>query len=259
MSHFDLFQVLLIFSIGLTNAFLIRIFSKEQATTAFVATIRSLVQLLLLGFVLQVIFDHDSWPTKILALFLMIFNGSYTLKKRSPNSQENLFFFFAIMSLSAFPGILMAYFLLDYEYFSQPFFLIPFVGMLVGNSLTGLTLGINGLYEDISKSKKEIIFKLSYNYSQLEVAKGFFSRSLKTGLTPILNLMLIVGIVSIPGLMTGQMMVGTSPFLSARYQYFLIIAIETTVIVCLLLYYFFLGIKMRTNEYYLMEIVDESY
>lgn len=259
MDNLELYQVGVIFAIGFANAFLIRIFSREQATTALIATVRSLIQLLLLGFALQLIFDNNSWPVKIFALCLMIFNGSYTLKKRATNSKEKLWVYFSIMFISTLPGVLMAYWLLDFTYFSKPFFIIPFVGMLVGNSLTGLTLGINGLYEDITRSKKEIIFQLSYNYTQFDVAKTFFRRSLKNGLTPILNLMLIVGIVSIPGLMTGQMMAGTSPFLSARYQYFLIIAIETTVIVCLLLYYLVLGIRMKTNEFYLMEIVDESH
>ena len=235
------------------------LFSKTQAKVAVTATIRSLIQLLLLGFFLQLIFDNDSWWVKLLTLLLMIFNGSYTLKKRTVFKGESVFSYFVIMIIATSPGVLLAYFLLGEEYFSRPFFLIPYVGMLIGNSLTGLTLGVNGLFEEIQRSKKEIISKLSLNFSQKEAIKDVFKLSIKNGLTPILNMMLVVGIVSIPGLMTGQMMAGASPFLSARYQYFLIIVIETTIIVCLLLYYFYLTLKMKSNEFFLMEIIDESH
>lgn len=259
MQQLEWIQVLIIFIIGIVNAILVGLFSKTQAKIAVLATIRSLLQLLLLGFFLQLIFDHGVWWMKALTLILMIFNGSYTLQKRTVFKGESLFSYFIIMLISTAPGILLAYLLLGEEYFSRPFFLIPYVGMLIGNSLTGLTLGVNGLYEEIKRSKKEIFLKLSFNYTQTEAIKDVFKLSIKNGLTPILNMMLIVGIVSIPGLMTGQMMAGASPFLSARYQYFLIIAIETTIIVCLLLYYVHLSIKMKSNEYFLLEIIDESH
>lgn len=259
MQQLDWLQVFIIFCIGLVNAILVGLFSKTQSKVAVIATIRSLIQLLLLGFFLQIIFDNDNWWIKLLTLLLMIFNGSYTLKKRTIFKGGNVFSYFVIMVISTFPGIILAYLLLGEEYFSRPFFLIPYIGMLIGNSLTGLTLGVNGLFEEILRSKKEIISKLSYNYSQKEAIKDVFKLSIKNGLTPILNTMLIVGIVSIPGLMTGQMMAGASPFLSARYQYFLIIAIETTIIFGLLLYYFYLNLKMKSNEFFLMEIIDESH
>lgn len=256
MSELDVSQVLIIFLIGLVNASLIHLFSKEDSKLSLIATIRSLVQLLLLGFILQLLFDNDSWLIKLLAMVLVIFNGSFTLKKRAKQSHESILTYFVIISLGVIPGLALAYFILDEQYFSKPFFFIPFTGMLVGNSLTGLTLGINGLYDDIKRSKQNIIYELSFNISSIEVSKSFFQRSLTTGLTPILNMMLIVGIVSIPGLMTGQLMSGISPFMSARYQYFLIIAIQSTIIICLLLYYSYFIIKLKKDKYFLVELVD---
>lgn len=258
MQNLDWIQVSVIFSLGLVNALMIGLFSVEQSKTAVVATIRSLGQLLLLGFFLQLIFDHDSWPMKILVILIMVFNGSYTLRKRTSSPVDTVWSFFVIMLISVLPGIILAVTLLDYEYYARPFFLIPFVGMLIGNSLTGLTLGINGFYDEVKRSRREIIMNLSFNMSQYLACKEYFKNSLKSGLTPVLNLMLVVGIVSIPGLMTGQMMAGASPFLSARYQFFIIIAIETTVIVCLLLYYAWLAVKMNKNEMLLMDLLNDA-
>jgi putative ABC transport system permease protein len=259
MQNLDWIQVLVIFSLGILNAVLIGLFSSSQSKIALIATLRSIVQLLLLGLVLEFAFGYDSWLMKIFIIALIIFNASFTLKKRINNNIDSLWAYFIIMLISIIPSIILVIALLDYEYYAKPFFLIPFVGMLVGNSLTGLTLGINGFYDDIKKSKKVIFTNLSFNMSQYIACKSYIKNSMQTGLTPILNSMLIVGIVSIPGLMTGQMISGVSPFLSARYQFFIIIAIETTVIMCLLLYYCWVAVKMTNNDMLLVELLNEDY
>ena len=108
MQNLDWVQVSVIFSLGLVNALMIGLFSVEQSKTAVVATIRSLGQLLLLGFFLQLIFDHDSWPMKILVILIMVFNGSYTLRKRTSSPVDTVWSFFVIMLISVLPGIILA-------------------------------------------------------------------------------------------------------------------------------------------------------
>jgi len=258
MPQLEISDVLLILSLGIINAILISFYAVDQFKQSVIAAIRSFAQLLFLGLILQYIFDYDSWFVKTLTVLVMVFNASYTMKGRITAIHERMLNLYWVLLISILPAILFSYLLFSENYFSTPSFFIPFVGMLIGNSLTGLTLGINTIYAELKKSKREINFELCYNLSAQEVAKKYFQHSLKTGLTPILNTMLTVGIVSIPGLMTGQMMAGASPFLSARYQYYLIIAIQTTVIVALVLYFLSMQWKMRKNEFFLLEVLDEN-
>lgn len=259
MPQLEIQDVVFILLLGIINAILISFYAKDQFKHTFVAAFRSFAQLLFLGLILQYIFDYDSWWLKVLTVIVMVFNASFTMKGRITAVQEKMRNLFVVLLISILPAIVFSYFLLSSKYFNTPSFFIPFIGMLIGNSLTGLTLGINTIYDEIKRSRRDIIVELSFNLSQTYVAKKYFRHSLKTGLTPIINTMLTVGIVSIPGLMTGQMMAGASPFLSARYQYFLIIAIQTTVISSLILYFSLLKWKMRKNNFFFIEVLDETH
>lgn len=258
MQNLELKQLLIIFSIGLINSTLILTFSKEQFKEALIATFRSLVQLMILGLILEKIFIMDNWLSKFLAVLFILMVGAKTLHKKVNSVFSSYFDLFFSLLISILLPLIISYMMLDLKFFSHPSFFIPFVGMLVGNSLTGLNLGLRNFYEDLIKNKDEIITFLSFGANPKEAVSDLVVRAMKNGLTPIINTMLVVGIVSIPGLMTGQMMAGANPFLSARYQFFLIIMIQSTVLLGLFAYFLFIFIKVRSDKKIILKYIGEE-
>jgi putative ABC transport system permease protein len=95
---------------------------------------------------------------------------------------------------------------------------IPLLGMVLGNSLTGVSLAMDSLLTDLDEHKDRIEMELSLGASRWEAARDPLSEAVRRGMIPILNSMTVVGIVSLPGMMTGQILEGASPLSAVKYQ-----------------------------------------
>jgi putative ABC transport system permease protein len=258
MQVLELKELILIFLVGVLNSLAIMWFAREQFKESLLAVFRSLIQLLILGLVLEQIFELGTWPAKIIAVIFIVLVGARTLKQRIESPHTSYLLVSTSMFLSILPAIGVAALVLDYEHFSKPSFFIPYVGMLVGNSLNGLNLGMRNFYKELRADKDKIIYLLSFGANDNEAISEQYHNGLKNGLTPIINVMLIVGLVSIPGLMTGQMMAGANPLLSARYQYFLMITIQSTVLTGILVYFVMVAGQLKKKENFILKLIGEE-
>lgn len=112
----------------------------------------------------------------------------------------------ALISISVGGGvtlILVSQFVLDVDPWFSPRFIIPLAGMVFANAMTSLSLAVERLNSEIK------------NGASYEQARGI---AFQTALIPIINSLFAVGLVSLPGMMTGQILSGVSPFIAARYQ-----------------------------------------
>jgi putative ABC transport system permease protein len=100
----------------------------------------------------------------------------------------------------------------------EPQYLIPLMGMCLGNTLTGLSLCIDSLLESFSERRHEVELLLSLGANRWEAARGMVQAAVRRGMVPILNAMTVVGIVSLPGMMTGQILAGADPLEAVKYQ-----------------------------------------
>jgi putative ABC transport system permease protein len=191
------------------------------------ASARGFFQLSILGHILTWIFKYNNFSTLLMVFIFMIVIASWTAIKRIKRNHKGVFIvtFFSIF----FTGIITISFTLLLALPQDPWYnvqnAIPLIGMILGNSLTGISLTLDKFTNDLIVSKSIIEDHLSIGATRFEAAKNILADSLQTGLTPILNSMMVVGLVSIPGIMTGQILAGENPFLASKFQIIILLII----------------------------------
>ena len=100
----------------------------------------------------------------------------------------------------------------------DPQYVIPIVGMLLGNCINGISLAMNSILTSFVESSREIELLLSFGANTYEATARLLREAVRTGAMPQLNGMAIIGIISIPGMMTGQILGGSAVLQAARYQ-----------------------------------------
>lgn len=169
------------------------------------AMFRMLIQLLLIGYVLTFIFDSDSSLIVLLILIFMVLVSSW-ISLRTVSSKPKELYLSAFVSIGVGGGLTLFFItqsVVELPVWYEPRYLIPLAGMTFANSLTGLSLAAERFEAEIKRD-------VSYE----EARKIAF----KASLIPVVNSLLAVGIVALPGMMTGQILSGISPLIAVRYQ-----------------------------------------
>ncbi|HEX6199681.1 MAG TPA: iron export ABC transporter permease subunit FetB [Thermoanaerobaculia bacterium] len=186
----------------------------------FVAALRTVVQLLLVGLVLQWVFSLSRWYLVVaLGLVMALVAGATAVRRterRYPGIWAN-----AVLSvwLSSWTIAAAALFgIVDVEPWYRPQYAIPLLGMILGNTLNGISLGLDRLGEDLATRRGEVEGLLALGATRWEAARAPVRRSVRTGMVPIVNAMMVAGIVSLPGMMTGQLLAGVDPVEAVKYQ-----------------------------------------
>jgi putative ABC transport system permease protein len=187
-----------------------------------VAGVRTVVQLLLLGLVLEYLFT-SAHPILIGVLMLVMLSvAGYEVMSRQYRRFRGIWGYglgTSAMFLSAFTLTLFTLNLvISPEPWYRPQYAIPLLGMMLGNTMTGVALTLDRLTQSAWQQRNIIEQRLMLG-QEWRVAIGDITRdSLRTGLIPIVNAMGAAGIISIPGMMTGQVLAGSSPLDAAKYQ-----------------------------------------
>ena len=186
-----------------------------------IASIRMIVQLALVAVVLKFIFAQTSplW-TVLFAAVMAVAAGAEVVMR-----QERRFKGWRAMLLSSSPafaaGLLTTFIALAVIQPSPwyaPRFLLPILGMIVGNAMSGVALVLDTATASAARERQSIEARLALGATRFQAFEDTLRRSLRTGLMPILNQMAAAGIVSLPGMMTGQILAGIDPVEAAKYQ-----------------------------------------
>jgi putative ABC transport system permease protein len=205
-----------------------------------VGAIRSFVQLMVIGYILQFIFDLNRWYLVILMLMIMLTAAGTNAFKRQQSRWKKLFW---IITTAIAIGSVIVLFLvigvvLKVKPWYLPQYLIPLAGMIIGNSMVGAALAANRLATDLQQHRGEIELALSLGATARQAAQPYLKDSLKTSMMPTISSMMTVGLVQLPGMMTGQIIAGTNPNAAVRYQivvvYMISAATAITVIIIVL-------------------------
>ena len=178
---------------------------KMKTRASMYAVLRMLIQLMLIGYVLVFIFKTDSSLIVMSVLFVMLVSASWISLRTIdiPLKQLYLKSFASIVVGGGFVLILVTQFVLSLDPWFEPSFMIPLAGMIFANSMNAVSLAGERLEAEMTRD-------IEYNSAR--------NIALKASLIPITNALLAVGLVSLPGMMTGQILSGVSPFTAARYQ-----------------------------------------
>ena len=187
-----------------------------------VAGMRTVVQLLLLGLVLKYLFESEHPILIGLIAMVMLAVAGYEVMSRQQRAFSGLWGY-GLGTLSMFvSSFTITLFVLNAIVAPQPWYLpqyaIPLLGMMLGNTMTGVALTLDNLTTSAWQQRAVIEQRLMLGQDWHTAIRDISRQSLRTGLTPIVNAMGAAGIISIPGMMTGQVLAGSSPFDAAKYQ-----------------------------------------
>lgn len=183
-------------------------------------TARCVVQLLIMGYALGWIFAVDRLDLVLLIVAIMCVFASTTATRRTPNvSDFPVAIAFASMAASTYLVMLVVCgVIVRGEPWYTARMVIPISGMILGNAVNGQALAIDRLYAGVRARGAEVEALLALGATPWEAVRDCVGEALRSGMTPTINSLMVVGIVSIPGMMTGQILGGADPREAARYQ-----------------------------------------
>lgn len=207
------------------------------------ATLRMCVQLLLVGYVLQFIFQLDHPLPILLLLGLMVLIAARNAVRRPTHTYAGAHLHGMIsMVCSAFLVLAVGtQAVIGVDPWYSPRYLIPLCGMLLGNSLTGISLALDNLLETLKQRRDQIEADLALGATRWEAARIPIADAVRRGMIPTINAMMVMGIVSLPGMLSGQILGNEPPETAVRYQILIMFMISATVALgcislCLLAY-----------------------
>ncbi|MFP4064295.1 MAG: ABC transporter permease [Bacteroidales bacterium] len=193
----------------------------------FISAGRMTGQLFLMGILLVYLFRWDNPWLNIAWVIVMMFFACFAAMV---NSKISFRHFFAPVFLSYFAGagLVLLFFnivVIDYENVFTARLMVVVGGMLLGNSLNGTVIGISNYYKSIREDNKRYLYLLSLGANQQEALLPYFRDAMLAAMRPFLANMATMGIVSLPGMMTGQILGGADPQTAIKYQIAIVLAI----------------------------------
>ena len=185
-----------------------------------VAVLRSFLQLTAVGYVIQAIFDSDSLWLVAALLAVMVAFGSFTARGRAravPGALGPI-----ALGLSAAAAITLGLVLALGVFEPEPRYLVPVGGMVIGNAMTAAAVALNRLADEVRSSRLEIEATLSLGATAAEAARGLVTRSLRSGMIPLIDSTKTTGVVFFPGTMVGMLLAGAEPIDAVRLQLILL-------------------------------------
>ena len=177
----------------------------NNKTEIIYATSRMLVQLLIIGYFLIFLFEEKNSSIGLAIVLFMIIVSTWIALRNTEDKSLNHYFkiLLSIFISGIIHLILIIYFVLDLETVYEPRYVIPIAGMIFANTMNALSLAIERFEKE---SSRDISF-----IKAREIA-------FKACMIPQINALLAVGLVSLPGMMTGQILSGIDPLIAVRYQ-----------------------------------------
>lgn len=202
------------------------------------AAIRTVVQLILIGYLLEWIFDIDSAPALAGVLAVMVLAAGQAAVRRSSRTFRGAYL--RGFGTLAITGLLTTFTVtgavVRVDPWHDPQYVIPLLGMVLGNTLTGISLCLDALLESLSARRDEVEAALSLGATRWEAAREPLKAAVRRGMIPVINSMTVVGIVSLPGMMTGQILAGADPLEAVKYQIVVMFMLAaSTAMACILM------------------------
>ncbi len=187
-----------------------------------IAAIRTTVQLLLIGHVLRLLFAHAHLGFVVLISMVMLAAAGREVMTRQRRQLQGIHRWLigaGSMFLSSFTVTLLALtVIIGRDPWYAPQYSIPLLGMLLGNTMSGVALAMDRMTETLWLQRAVIEQRLLLGQTAAEAVADVRRQAIRSGMMPVLNSMATAGLVSLPGMMTGQILGGSSPLDAVHYQ-----------------------------------------
>jgi putative ABC transport system permease protein len=185
-----------------------------------VAVFRSFVQLTAVGYVIQAIFDSDSLVLVVALLAFMVTFGAWTARGRAKTVPRS--FVPLLIALATAATVTLVLVLVLDVFDAKARYLVPVGGMVIGNAMTAAAVALNRLGDEVRDRAALIEATLSLGATSRQASAGLVSRSLRSGLIPLIDQTKTTGMVFFPGAMVGALLGGASPVNAVRLQLILL-------------------------------------
>ena len=190
--------------------------------STLIAAVRTTVQLLLIGIVLKAIFASQAIAWILLITVVMLLAAGREVMVRQKRRLSGIWGF-AVGTGSMFVStfaitIVILIMVIGTQPWYTPQYAIPLLGMMLGNTMTGIALGMDYLSNSAWQHKSIIEGRLALGQDWQQAIADIRRDSMRTGMMPMINAMAAAGLVSLPGMMTGQILAGSPPLEAVKYQ-----------------------------------------
>lgn len=202
------------------------------------AAARTFIQLSLIGYVLATLFAIDNPLLVAAVVAFMCYIAAREARGRAPNvPRYPIALAFAALAASTYlVATMVCVLIITPEPWYTARIALPIAGLLLGNAMTGIALSVDRLFAEVRTRADEVETWLALGATPHEAVVACEREAMRAGMTPILNAMMVVGLVSMPGIMTGQILGGVDPLVAARYQIVVMFMIAAAVAIgCLIL------------------------
>ncbi|MDD3858950.1 MAG: ABC transporter permease [Bacteroidales bacterium] len=242
----ELLKLIIGFSVMIIPIAIFMYYRVRLIKDLIISTLRMIVQLVLVAVYLEWIFKlNNAFINSAWVIIMVLISSGTSIKRIKVNAKT----FFIPFSLAILVSLIIidAFFIgliirLDYIFDARYF--IPISGMILGNSLNHNIVGLSTYFDGLKQKKELYYFILTNSGSQKLAVRPFIQEALVKGINPLLAGMSVMGLISLPGMMTGQILGGASPATAIKYQIMIMIAIFVGCVLSLTLSLWYANVKI---------------
>ncbi|KAF9130623.1 hypothetical protein BGW39_002853 [Mortierella sp. 14UC] len=187
----------------------------------FISATRCVVQLTIMGTVLQTIFDAKN-PIFVMLMALLLITLGTNEAVFNVSKRRHIYMFPSVLVSMGCSCLIIGTFgtrlAMGVDPLHSPKEFIPALGMLLGNTMTAISLGLDQCLSQLSENKERIELYLSMGATRWEACRPIAIEAMRRAMLPTINQMSIIGLISIPGMMTGQLIAGASVMNAVKSQ-----------------------------------------
>jgi putative ABC transport system permease protein len=181
-----------------------------------VATIRSFIQLTAIGYVIKLIFDQNKLVFVVALVAAMVLFGAITARRRARGVPRAFWPLLIALALAGSATLVLVVALGVFK--AQARYLVPVGGMVVGNAMTAAAVALNRLGEDVADATPQIEATLALGATSTQAMRPILTRSLRSGMIPLIDSTKTTGLIFFPGTMVGMLLAGAAPIDAVRLQ-----------------------------------------
>ncbi len=185
-----------------------------------IGIVRTVVQLLIMGYILIIVFGWKE-PYAVFGVVIvmcLVATREALQRARGAYKVSRIMTFSTLAATTFSVSLIVCAVVIQEKPFWRPAVALPLVGMILGHALNSTSLALERFNSEVRSSRERIEVLLSLGASPFEAVKEQLRNAVRAGMTPLINALNIVGLVSLPGVMTGQILAGVPPLSAAKYQ-----------------------------------------
>lgn len=253
-------QMALLYGLCLLPWLLIRLIGLRLNRDIGIGILRMSIQLALVGIYLKTLFDlNNPWLNGLWILVMLIVADLTILRRAGLKARYfALAAFTAIASSVLFSTAYLVILVIQPTHYYDARYIVPLAGMILGNCLQGNVIALERFFSELRKNENEYATFLMLGATRWEAVRPYFRNAIKAALNPTIAGMATMGLVSLPGMMTGQILGGSEPLLAVKYQIAIMICIFTsTTMACIINLKLSLTIAFNAFDVLRDEVIDK--